>query len=92
MARKPSQKLVRFKMAADGEIVSLLKQLAPVGDDAVLSSLIGWRDGRGNPRRARGVYDNGWMVELFFTQPRDGKIRLSSYRVNWRGEIKGKAA
>lgn len=92
MARKPSQKLVRFKMTADGEIIGLLKELAPVGDDAALSSLVGWRDAQGNPRRARATYENGWTVELFFTQPRDGKMRLSSYRVNWRGTIKGKAA
>lgn len=90
--RKPSQKLVRFKMEMSGEIVDLLKELAPVGEGAEMTSLTGWRDGRGNPRRARAVYDNGWALELFFTQPRDGKIRLSSYRMNWRGEIRGKAA
>lgn len=92
MARKPSQKLVRFEMEKSGELLELLNKLAPVSDGAELRSLIGWRDRDGFPRRARATYENGWTVEMFFTQQRAGKCRLSSYRVNWSGQIKGKVA
>lgn len=90
--RAPSQKLTRFNLTHDEELLALLKELTPVAADATVSSLVGWRDTRGNLRRARGVYDNGWSIDLFLTLPKDGKVSLSSYRINWRGEIRGKAA
>lgn len=88
ITRKPSQKQTRFDIKVDSDIAATLVSLVPVGDEAELSKIVGYRDPRGNLRRARVVWSNGWTADLFFTLPRDGKVSLSSYRVNWHGECR----
>jgi hypothetical protein len=90
--RKPSRKLTRHQLDKSAEAVALITQFVPVGKEAELVDLIGWRDVRGNLRRARATWDNAWSADLFFTMPKDGKISLSSYRINWSGSTAPKGA
>lgn len=85
ITRKPSQKLTKHELDTSGDAKVLLTQLIPVAQDSELVQLVGWRDNRGNLRRARAVYDNGWTADIFLTLPRAGQVYLSSYRLNWKG-------
>ena len=91
ITRKPSQKQTRFAIDKDAEIAALLVSMVPVGDEAELAEIVGYHDPRGNLRRARVVWTNGWTADLFFTLLKGGKVSLSSYRVNWHGTIGPKA-
>lgn len=91
MAKRPSQKLTRHRLDAEAA-KDLLAQLLPFGEGTVLNVLWGWRDRQANLRRARAIYADGWQADMFFSLPRNGQTSMTSYRMTWRGSIKGKAA
>ncbi|MEL7784051.1 hypothetical protein AAG607_13575 [Citromicrobium bathyomarinum] len=64
-------------IAADAQAV--LHELCPVGGGEMPVELLGWRDRRGNLRRAQADYPNGWRLVVHFTLPKGGQQTMSSY-------------
>lgn len=60
-------------------------ELCGVGD-GVPSRVDGWFDAKGNPRRAKAHYANGWSIEVRLTA--DGK--MSSWKAAFSAFIGGK--
>ncbi|WP_225205382.1 hypothetical protein [Novosphingobium huizhouense] len=92
MPRKRSQKQTRHQLERSDKAEAMLNELVPIGKDAALVDLVGWRDRQGNLRRCRATWDNGWSADLWFTLPRGGEMKLSSYSMKWHGSMRKEAA
>ena len=76
-----SVRLRRFKPVVD-QIAPLLEELFPgLGDGASPKAVDGWADHRGNPRRCRADYPNGWRVDFRINAKGQLTSRLASLRL-----------
>lgn len=87
--RRPSRKLTRVALDS-AVLVPLFAELVPLEPNAKLNEVTGWRDRKGELRRARANYNDGLQVDVFLTFA-TGKPRVSSYKMTWRGTISGKS-
>lgn len=73
----------------------LLEEIMPIGDGQPPERVLAWVDQRGNFRRVRADYANGWTLTVFFTKPKGGKVSVSSCKASMRmaaKPVRGRAA
>lgn len=64
------------------QLAPLLEELFPgLADGQAPSTLDGWSDPRGNPRRCRADYPNGWRVDVRMNAKGQLTSRTASLRL-----------
>lgn len=74
-------------------IAPLLEELFPgMGDGELPSTIVGWADANGRPRRCRADYPNGWRVEFRLNAKgqltsRTGSLKLGGAMASGRPKL-----